>query len=49
VAAAATVAAAGMASRAGRPIAFLFVLRVGLPVTLVSMGLATGYIALRYL
>ncbi|MGH2948501.1 MAG: SLC13 family permease [Solirubrobacteraceae bacterium] len=49
VAAAANVAAAGMAARAGRPIAFMYFLRIGLPVTLVSMILATGYIALRYL
>jgi Na+/H+ antiporter NhaD/arsenite permease-like protein len=37
-----------MAARAGRPIGFLFFLRVGLPVTLVSVVLATGYVALRY-
>jgi Na+/H+ antiporter NhaD/arsenite permease-like protein len=49
VAAAANVAAAGMASRAGRPIAFLYFAKIGLPVTLVSMILATAYIALRYL
>ncbi len=49
VAAAANVAAAGMASRAGQPIGFMTFLRVGVPVTLVSMVLATGYIALRYL
>jgi Na+/H+ antiporter NhaD/arsenite permease-like protein len=49
VAAAANVAAAGMAARAGRPIGFVEFLRVGVPVTLVSMLLATGYIALRYL
>ena len=49
IAAAANVAAAGMAERAGRPIGFLTFLRVGVPATLVSMLLATGYIALRYL
>lgn len=49
VAAAANVAAAGMASRAGRPIGFMTFLRVGLPVTVASMTLATLYIALRYL
>jgi Na+/H+ antiporter NhaD/arsenite permease-like protein len=48
IGAAANVAAAGMAARAGRPIGFLFFLRVGLPVTLVSVVLATGYVALRY-
>jgi Na+/H+ antiporter NhaD/arsenite permease-like protein len=49
IAAAANVAAAGMAARAGQPIGFMMFLRVGMPVTLVSMLLATGYIALRYL
>ena len=49
VAAAANVAAAGMAARAGRPIPFMTFLRIGVPVTIVSMVLATGYIALRYL
>jgi Na+/H+ antiporter NhaD/arsenite permease-like protein len=49
VAAAANVAAAGMAARAGRPIGFVAFLRVGVPVTLVSMVIATAYIALRYL
>jgi Na+/H+ antiporter NhaD/arsenite permease-like protein len=49
VAAAANVAAAGMAARAGRPIGFREFLRVGLPVTIVSMLLATVYIVIRYL
>jgi Na+/H+ antiporter NhaD/arsenite permease-like protein len=49
VAAAANVAAAGMAARAGRPIGFLYFARIGVPVTLLSMVLATAYIALRYL
>ncbi len=49
IAAAANVAAAGMASRAGQPIGFMVFLRAGVPVTLVSIALATGYIALRYL
>lgn len=49
VAAAANVAAAGMASRAGQPIGFGTFLRIGLPVTFVSMLLATAYIAVRYL
>ena len=49
VAAAANVAAAGMAARAGRPIGFLYFLKIGLPVTLISMIIATAYIALRYL
>ncbi len=49
IAAAANVAAAGMAARAGRPIGFMTFLRIGLPVTLVSLLLATAYITLRYL
>jgi len=49
IAAAANVAAAGMSSRAGHPISFMTFLRIGLPVTLVSMILATAYISLRYL
>ena len=49
VAAAANVAAAGMAARAGRPIGFVRFLKIGVPVTLASMLIATAYIALRYL
>src|ERR671922_185510 len=49
IAAAANVAAAGMAARSGRPIGFIAFLRVGLPVTALSLLLATAYIALRYL
>jgi Na+/H+ antiporter NhaD/arsenite permease-like protein len=49
IAAAANVAAAGMAERSGRPIGFVQFLKVGAPVTLISIVLATGYIALRYL
>ena len=49
IAAAANVAAAGLAERAGTPIGFLTFLRVGLPVTIVSIGLAAGYIAIRYI
>ena len=49
IAAAANVAAAGMAERAGRPIGFMTFLKAGVPATLVSMLLATGYIAVRYL
>jgi Na+/H+ antiporter NhaD/arsenite permease-like protein len=48
VAAAANVAAAGMAERSGRPIRFVEFLKVGVPATLVSLALATGYILLRY-
>jgi len=38
-----------MAARSGRPIGFVEFLKVGIPATLVSMVLATAYIALRYL
>jgi len=49
VAAAANVAAAGMAARAGHPIGFLQFMKIGVPVTLLTMIISTGYIALRYL
>jgi Na+/H+ antiporter NhaD/arsenite permease-like protein len=49
IAAAANVAASGMASRAGKPIGFVEFLKAGLPATLISMLLATAYIAIRYL
>ena len=49
IAAAANVAAAGLAARAGRPISFMVFLRAGIPATLLSMAVATAYIALRYL
>jgi Na+/H+ antiporter NhaD/arsenite permease-like protein len=49
IAAAANVAAAGMAARAGRPIGFLYFARIGIPVTLASMIIATAYIGVRYL
>jgi Na+/H+ antiporter NhaD/arsenite permease-like protein len=49
IAAAANVAAAGMAERAGRPIGFVTFLKTGIPVTLISLVLATAYVALRYL
>jgi Na+/H+ antiporter NhaD/arsenite permease-like protein len=48
VAAAANVAASGMAARAGAPISFLTFLRYGLPATVVSLVLATGYLLIRY-
>ena len=48
IAAAANVAAAGMAERAGTPIGFVAFLKVGLPATIVSMLLASAYIAIRY-
>jgi Na+/H+ antiporter NhaD/arsenite permease-like protein len=49
IAAAANVAAAGMASRAGRPIGFVTFMRAGVPATAVSLLLATAYIGVRYL
>ena len=49
VAAAANVAAAGLSERAGRPIGFMTFLKVGFPATVLSMVIATGYIAIRYL
>jgi Na+/H+ antiporter NhaD/arsenite permease-like protein len=48
VAAAANVAAAGMAERSGRPIRFMEFLRIGVPATLLSLVLATLYILVRY-
>lgn len=48
VAAAANVAAAGMAARSGRPIGFVEFLRVGVPATVLSMVLVTAYLLLRY-
>lgn len=48
VAAAANVAASGMAARAGKPIGFLQFMKAGIPVTVMSLALATGYILLRY-
>ncbi len=42
VAAAANVAAAGMAERAGQPIGFMTFLKVGIPATLMSMLIATS-------
>jgi Na+/H+ antiporter NhaD/arsenite permease-like protein len=49
VAAAANVAAAGLAERAGRPISFLGFMKVGVPATALSLLIANIYIALRYL
>ena len=48
VAAAANVAASGMAANSGRPIGFLYFLKYGLAVTAVSLLLATGYVMVRY-
>ena len=49
IAAAANVAAAGIAERAGRPISFVGFLLAGIPATLLSTGLATLYVMIRYL
>ena len=48
IAAAANVAAAGLTERAGRPIGFVPWLKVGIPVTVVSLLIATAYVMLRY-
>jgi len=48
VSAAANIAAAGLADRAGQPISFFGFMKIGLPVTIVSTILATAYILLRY-
>ena len=48
IAAAANVACAGMAERAGHPIGFVRFLAWGVPATLVSLLLATVYVLLRY-
>jgi Na+/H+ antiporter NhaD/arsenite permease-like protein len=48
VAAAANVAASGMAARAGKPVGFLTFLRIGIPATAVSLVIASGYVLLRY-
>ncbi|MDQ2675604.1 MAG: hypothetical protein M3Y34_02250, partial [Actinomycetota bacterium] len=49
IAAAANVAAAGLTERAGRPIGFIAFMRVGIPVTVVSLVLASAYVTLRYI
>jgi len=48
IAAAANVAAAGLTERAGRPIGFVSFMKIGIPVTLVSMLIATAYVMVRY-
>ncbi len=49
IAAAANVAAAGMAERAGRRIGFMEFLKIGLPATLLSLAIAYAYVFLRYI
>ncbi len=48
IAAAANVAAAGLTERAGRPIGFVPWLKVGIPVTVASLLIATAYVMVRY-
>ncbi len=48
IAAGANVAAAGLTERAGRPLGFITFMRVGIPVTLVSLVIATAYVLMRY-
>src|ERR671918_204419 len=48
VAAAANVAAAGLTERAGRPIGFMSFLRIGVPVTMISIAISTVYVLVRY-
>ena len=48
IGASANVVAAGMAERAGRRISFVRFLIYGIPVTLISTTIATGYVLLRY-
>jgi len=48
IAAAANVAAAGLTERAGQPIGFVSFMKVGIPVTVISLVLATAYVTLRY-
>ena len=49
IAAAANVAAAGLTERAGRPIGFVAFMRIGVPVTVISMILASAYVFVRYI
>jgi len=49
IGASANVVIAGIAERSGHPISFLYYLRYGVPLTLVSMILSTLYVWLRYL
>jgi Na+/H+ antiporter NhaD/arsenite permease-like protein len=49
IAAAANVAAAGLAERSGRPIGFVSFLRIGLPATALSLLIASAYVTVRYI
>ena len=48
IAAAANVAAAGLTERAGMRIGFVSFLRIGIPVTLISLALSSTYLLTRY-
>jgi Na+/H+ antiporter NhaD/arsenite permease-like protein len=48
IAAAANVAASGMSAQAGYPIRFTQFLKYGIPVTVVSLFVATAYVMVRY-
>jgi Na+/H+ antiporter NhaD/arsenite permease-like protein len=48
IAAAANVAAAGLADRAEKPIGFITFLKIGIPVTFISIALASLYVLARY-
>ncbi len=49
IAAAANVAASGLTERAGRPLGFIAFLKIGVPVTILTLVIATGYMYLRYI
>lgn len=49
VGASANVVVANLAGRAGEPITFRAFMRYGIPVTVMSLAIATGYVYLRYL
>jgi Na+/H+ antiporter NhaD/arsenite permease-like protein len=49
IAAAANVAAAGLTERAGKSIGFMPFLKIGAPVTLVSLIIASAYVWGRYI
>jgi Na+/H+ antiporter NhaD/arsenite permease-like protein len=49
IAAAANVAASGLAERAGKPIGFIPFLQVGFPITILTLIIATAYVTLRYI
>ncbi len=48
IGASANVVVAGMSERAGRKISFLRFMAYGIPVTLISLAVATPYVLLRY-